>query len=75
MLAQLPLASRKDLVMPFEHANPGMRGRTPGIDLGKKLWHGIVRDTDVIGVTEIVLQPFQLFYKLWQDILIEQAAE
>src|SRR5882672_4703753 len=76
MLTQLQFASREDLVMPFEHDDPGASGRAAGIiQLSEQIRRKIVRDTDVVCVAEIVLQPFQSSHKFARDIRIEQATE
>jgi len=47
------------LVVCFEHGNPGMSGGASRLYLGKQLGDKLVRDADVIRITEIALEAFQ----------------
>lgn len=73
MFTKLRFAAGKDLVVPFQKADPGVSSGALGINLGKELDREIMRDPDVVRVAEIVLQPFQLSDEFLQIVLIKQA--
>src|SRR5271165_3300073 len=75
VLAQLPFPAGKDLVVDLEHSNPGARGGAPRLGLGKQLDHKFMRYPNVVRVSQIALEPFQLPNEFFQSVLIEEAAE
>ena len=59
MTAKLSFAAGEHLVVRFEHGNPGVSGGASRLDLGKELGDKLVRDADVIRITEVALEAFQ----------------
>ena len=65
MTAKLSFAAGEHLVVRFEHGNPSVSGGATRLDPSKELGDKLVRDADVIPITEVALETFQRPGKLF----------